>query len=63
MDIRRRRDFIHGKFNTVNFCAARAAAGGRSATFNFPPNGTHSWGYWGAQLDAMKSDIVRTLGT
>ncbi|BBY73478.1 hypothetical protein MPRF_03770 [Mycolicibacterium parafortuitum] len=37
------------------------AAGGRNAIFNFPPNGTHSWGYWGAQLQAMKPDIVRLL--
>jgi diacylglycerol O-acyltransferase/trehalose O-mycolyltransferase len=39
------------------------AAGGRNAVFNFPPNGTHSWGYWGAQLQAMKPDIVRILTT
>jgi diacylglycerol O-acyltransferase / trehalose O-mycolyltransferase len=38
------------------------AAGGRNATFNFPPNGTHSWGYWGGQLQAMKPDLQRTLG-
>ncbi|MCH9761679.1 MAG: esterase family protein [Actinomycetia bacterium] len=37
------------------------AAGGRNAVFNFPPNGTHSWGYWGAQLQAMKPDMVRIL--
>jgi diacylglycerol O-acyltransferase / trehalose O-mycolyltransferase len=28
------------------------AAGGRNAVFNFPANGTHSWGYWGQQLPA-----------
>jgi diacylglycerol O-acyltransferase/trehalose O-mycolyltransferase len=39
------------------------AAGGRNAVFNFPPNGTHSWGYWGAQLQAMKPDVVRILTT
>ena len=39
------------------------AAGGRNAVFNFPPNGTHSWGYWGAQLQAMKADLVRILTT
>lgn len=38
------------------------AAGGRNAVFNFPPAGTHSWGYWGAQLQAMKSDLQRLLG-
>ena len=37
------------------------AAGGRNAVFNFPPNGTHSWGYWGAQLQAMKADMVRIV--
>jgi diacylglycerol O-acyltransferase/trehalose O-mycolyltransferase len=38
------------------------AAGGRNAVFNFPPSGTHSWGYWGAQLQAMKGDLQRILG-
>jgi diacylglycerol O-acyltransferase/trehalose O-mycolyltransferase len=38
------------------------AAGGRNGVFNFPDNGTHSWPYWGAQLQAMKPDIQRTLG-
>jgi diacylglycerol O-acyltransferase/trehalose O-mycolyltransferase len=38
------------------------AAGGRNAVFNFPANGTHSWGYWGAQLQAMKPDLLRVLG-
>jgi diacylglycerol O-acyltransferase/trehalose O-mycolyltransferase len=38
------------------------AAGGRNAVFNFPPNGTHSWGYWGSQLQAMKPDLQRVLG-
>ena len=37
------------------------AAGGRNAVFQFPANGTHSWGYWGAQLQAMKPDMVRIL--
>ena len=39
------------------------AAGGRNAVFNFPPNGTHSWGYWGAQLQQMKPDLLRILTT
>ncbi len=43
------------------FQAKYLAAGGRNAVFNFPPNGTHSWGYWGAQLQAMKADMVRIL--
>jgi diacylglycerol O-acyltransferase/trehalose O-mycolyltransferase len=38
-----------------------AAAGGNNGVFNFPPNGTHDWGYWNQQLVAMKSDIQRTL--
>jgi diacylglycerol O-acyltransferase/trehalose O-mycolyltransferase len=38
------------------------AAGGRNAVFNFPANGTHSWAYWGAQLQAMKPDLLRVLG-
>jgi diacylglycerol O-acyltransferase/trehalose O-mycolyltransferase len=38
------------------------AAGGRNGVFNFPPNGTHSWGYWGGQLQAMKPDLQRVLG-
>jgi diacylglycerol O-acyltransferase / trehalose O-mycolyltransferase len=50
------------KDSNVAFQRAYMGAGGRNATFNFPPNGTHSWGYWGAQLDAMKPDIVGTLG-
>lgn len=38
------------------------AAGGKNGVFNFPSNGTHSWGYWGQQLQAMKPDIQRVLG-
>jgi len=38
------------------------AAGGHNGVFNFPANGTHSWGYWGAQLQAMKPDLQRVLG-
>jgi diacylglycerol O-acyltransferase / trehalose O-mycolyltransferase / mycolyltransferase Ag85 len=45
-----------------NFQSAYVAAGGKNATFNFPPTGTHSWGYWGQELQAMKGDIQRTLG-
>jgi diacylglycerol O-acyltransferase/trehalose O-mycolyltransferase len=49
------------KDSNIAFQNAYAGAGGRSGTFNFPPNGTHSWGYWGAQLDAMKPGIVQTI--
>ena len=38
------------------------AAGGKNAVFNFPDSGTHDWGYWGQQLQAMKPDIQRVLG-
>jgi diacylglycerol O-acyltransferase / trehalose O-mycolyltransferase len=38
------------------------AAGGRNAIFKLPENGTHSWGYWGAQLQEMKPDLLRVLG-
>ena len=38
------------------------AAGGRNAIFKFPENGTHSWAYWGAQLQEMKPDLLRVLG-
>ena len=56
--------FLEGltKGSNVAFQNAYAGAGGGNATFNFPPNGTHSWGYWGAQLDAMKPDIQKALG-
>ena len=38
------------------------AAGGKNGVFNFPPTGTHSWGYWGNQLFQMKPDLQRVLG-
>jgi diacylglycerol O-acyltransferase / trehalose O-mycolyltransferase / mycolyltransferase Ag85 len=56
--------FLEGltKDSNIAFQNAYTAAGGHNATFNFPPNGTHSWAYWGAQLNAMKPDIQKTLG-
>lgn len=45
-----------------NFQRAYQAAGGTNGVFNFPANGTHGWGYWGSQLNAMKPDIQRVLG-
>ena len=45
-----------------NFQRRYEAAGGTNGTFNFPSNGTHGWGYWASQLNAMKGDIQRTLG-
>jgi diacylglycerol O-acyltransferase/trehalose O-mycolyltransferase len=38
------------------------AAGGKNAVFNFPPNGTHNWAYWGQQLQQMKPDLISFLG-
>ncbi|MCC9179606.1 esterase family protein [Mycolicibacterium mageritense] len=46
----------------VTFRDNYIAAGGTNAVFNFPPNGTHAWNYWGAQLQQMKPDIQRVLG-
>lgn len=48
--------------SNFNFRDRYVAAGGNNAVFNFPPTGTHTWGYWGAQLNQMKPDIQRTLG-
>ena len=42
------------------FADAYIAAGGNNATFNFP-EGIHSWGYAGQQLQQMKPDMQRTL--
>jgi diacylglycerol O-acyltransferase/trehalose O-mycolyltransferase len=42
------------------FADAYVAAGGNNATFNFP-EGIHSWGYSGQQLQQMKPDMQRTL--
>jgi len=36
-------------------------AGGSNATFVFPSEGNHSWAYWGAQLQALKPDLIATL--
>jgi diacylglycerol O-acyltransferase/trehalose O-mycolyltransferase len=43
------------------FQAAYAKAGGSNATFEFPAAGNHAWPYWGAQLQALKSDLITTL--
>jgi diacylglycerol O-acyltransferase/trehalose O-mycolyltransferase len=48
--------------SNLAFQRAYVAAGGNNGVFNFPPNGTHGWGYWGDQLLAMKPDLQRTLG-
>lgn len=43
------------------FADAYVAAGGNNGVFNFP-DGIHSWGYAGQQLQQMKPDILRALG-
>lgn len=48
--------------SNIKFMHVYNAAGGRNAVFDFPDNGTHSWEYWGAQLQLMKPDLQRTLG-
>jgi diacylglycerol O-acyltransferase/trehalose O-mycolyltransferase len=48
--------------SNIAFRDAYNAAGGHNATFNIDDNGVHSWGYWNAQLVAMKSDMQQTLG-
>jgi diacylglycerol O-acyltransferase/trehalose O-mycolyltransferase len=45
----------------VTFRDNYIAAGGTNGVFNFPPNGTHSWGYWGQQLQQMIPDMQRVL--
>ncbi|OBF21566.1 alpha/beta hydrolase family protein [Mycobacterium sp. ACS4331] len=56
--------FLEGVTIRTNkeFAAAYQAAGGTNGVFNFPANGTHSWGYWGGQLQAMLPDLQRVLG-
>jgi diacylglycerol O-acyltransferase / trehalose O-mycolyltransferase len=46
----------------ITFRDTYLAAGGANGVFEFPPSGTHSWGYWGQQLSAMKPDLQRVLG-
>ena len=48
--------------SNLNFRDQYVAAGGKNGVFNFPETGTHSWGYWGAQLQQMKPDLQRVLG-
>jgi diacylglycerol O-acyltransferase/trehalose O-mycolyltransferase len=44
-----------------DFQAAYIKAGGGNATFQFPAAGNHAWPYWGAQLQALKPDLITTL--
>jgi diacylglycerol O-acyltransferase/trehalose O-mycolyltransferase len=56
--------FLEGFVHTSNvkYQTAYNAAGGHNAVFNLPESGTHDWGYWGQQLNAMKPDLQRVLG-
>ncbi|HUO38193.1 MAG TPA: alpha/beta hydrolase family protein, partial [Mycobacterium sp.] len=56
--------FLEGftKRTNLTFRDTYLADGGHNGVFNFPDNGTHSWGYWGQELQEMKPDIQRTLG-
>jgi diacylglycerol O-acyltransferase/trehalose O-mycolyltransferase len=47
--------------SNVAFRDAYLAAGGNNGVFSFP-DGIHSWGYWGQQLQQMKPDLQRVLG-
>ena len=48
--------------SNLNFQQKYQEAGGHNAVFNFPPNGTHDWAYWGAQLHSMVPDLQKSLG-
>ncbi|MGH3561065.1 MAG: alpha/beta hydrolase-fold protein, partial [Mycobacterium sp.] len=57
--------FLEGNFMigaNKKFQELYTAAGGHNAVFDFPAYGTHSWEYWGAQLQAMKPDLQSYLG-
>ena len=47
--------------SNFDFQKAYVEAGGANATFQFPPAGNHAWPYWGAQLQALKPDLIATL--
>lgn len=44
------------------FAARYKLKGGHNGVFNFPDNGTHTWAYWGQQLQALLPDMRRVLG-
>jgi S-formylglutathione hydrolase FrmB len=44
-----------------DFQAAYTKARGNNTTFGFRPSGNHSWPYRGAQLTALKPDLIATL--
>ena len=45
------------------FQQAYLQAGGKNATFTLPPAGTDSWESWGAQLQALKPDLIATVNS
>jgi diacylglycerol O-acyltransferase / trehalose O-mycolyltransferase len=45
----------------ISFRDSYMAAGGRNGVFNFPANGTHTWAYWGQELQQMVPDLQRVL--
>lgn len=47
--------------SNLRFQERYTQAGGHNAQFEFPAAGNHSWGYWGAQLQAMKPALLATL--
>ncbi len=47
--------------SNLDFQTAYVNGGGNNATFEFPPTGNHAWPYWGAQLQALKPDLIATL--
>ena len=48
--------------SNLKFQDAYNAAGGHNAVFNFNANGTHSWEYWGAQLDRHEAGPAGRFG-
>lgn len=44
------------------FQARYKLKGGHNGVFNFPSTGTHTWLYWGQQLQAMLPDLQQVLG-
>lgn len=56
--------FLEGFVRTSNlkFQTAYNAAGGHNVIWNFDAAGTHDWPYWGAQVQAMKPELQKTLG-
>jgi diacylglycerol O-acyltransferase / trehalose O-mycolyltransferase len=44
-----------------DFQEAYLAVGGANATYQIPPVGNHACAYWGAQLQALKPDLIATL--